>query len=78
MRDIRFGVAAAPAKRLSKVDLWLIDTGCGHDLVSREHANQMNRWIRRAAEPIQFSTANGLTQAEEVLPVFVRELGPGD
>eukprot|EP00969_Alexandrium_andersonii_P156199 6905942-Alexandrium_andersonii.AAC.1 len=68
MRDARLGVAAAPAERLSKVDLWLTDAGCGHDLASREHANQMKRWTRRAAEPIQFSTANGLAQAEEVLP----------
>eukprot|EP00969_Alexandrium_andersonii_P178127 7876061-Alexandrium_andersonii.AAC.1 len=35
----------------------------------------MKRRIHRAAEPIQFSTANGLAQAEEVLPAFVRELG---
>eukprot|EP00969_Alexandrium_andersonii_P119127 5266683-Alexandrium_andersonii.AAC.1 len=35
MRDAWLGVAAAPAQRLSKVDLWLIDTGRGHDLVSR-------------------------------------------
>eukprot|EP00969_Alexandrium_andersonii_P252745 11169981-Alexandrium_andersonii.AAC.1 len=41
MRDVRLGVASAPAKRVSKVDLWLVDTGCGHDLVSREHATQM-------------------------------------
>eukprot|EP00969_Alexandrium_andersonii_P064075 2821789-Alexandrium_andersonii.AAC.1 len=40
MRDARAGVASAPAKRVSKVALWLIDAGCGHDLVSREHANK--------------------------------------
>eukprot|EP00969_Alexandrium_andersonii_P032749 1430035-Alexandrium_andersonii.AAC.1 len=32
MRDVRLGVAAVPAQRLSKGDLWLIDTGCGRDL----------------------------------------------
>eukprot|EP00969_Alexandrium_andersonii_P107820 4756644-Alexandrium_andersonii.AAC.1 len=57
MRDARLGVAAVPAQRLSKVDLWLLDIGCGH-LVSREHATKMKRWILQAAEPIQFSTAN--------------------
>eukprot|EP00969_Alexandrium_andersonii_P286792 12678464-Alexandrium_andersonii.AAC.1 len=30
--------AAAPARQQHAVELWLIDTGCGHDLVAKPPA----------------------------------------
>ena len=57
------------------VKLWLIDTGCGHDLVSRRHALQMKKFIQRASKPITFQTAGGPAPADEVLKMYVDEFG---
>ena len=35
----------------------------------------MKQWIRKAAKPITFTTANGYTDAREVLSQFVEEFG---
>ena len=69
----RSGHAAAPVKHQEVVKLWLVDTGCGHDLVSREHARALKRGVKRASKPIQFATANGSTDATEVLELFINE-----
>eukprot|EP00974_Lingulodinium_polyedra_P006148 581402-Lingulodinium_polyedra.AAC.1 len=53
----------------SRVRLWLIDAGCGHDLVTKSEAQKMKEFVRRASVPMSFNTANGLTHADEVLPV---------
>eukprot|EP00969_Alexandrium_andersonii_P123866 5474012-Alexandrium_andersonii.AAC.1 len=55
--------------------MWLIDTGCGHDLVTKPHARMLKRWIRKAEKPIAFATANGNAEAEQILEVFVEEFG---
>ena len=34
--------------KCTAVDLWLIDTRCGHDLVSKSQVYAMNRWLERA------------------------------
>ena len=39
----------APVNR--KVDRWLVDTGCGYDLVSREHTAATRRWVRKGCSP---------------------------
>ena len=57
------------------VKLWLIDTGCGHDLVSRRHALQMKKFIQRASKPINFQTAGGPAPADQVLKMYVDEFG---
>ncbi|MFM7978716.1 MAG: hypothetical protein ACKPKO_05320, partial [Candidatus Fonsibacter sp.] len=36
------------------VDRWLIDTGCGYDLVSRDQVASVNKLIRQAAKPRTF------------------------
>ena len=73
MAEERAGHAAAPVKHQEVVKLWLVDTGCGFDLVSREHARALKRWIKRASKPVQFATANGTTDATEVLELFIDE-----
>ena len=60
-------------KHQEVVKLWLVDTGCGFDLVSRDHARALKRWIKRASKPVQFATANGTTDAKEVLELFIDE-----
>eukprot|EP00974_Lingulodinium_polyedra_P105168 10182887-Lingulodinium_polyedra.AAC.1 len=53
--------------------MWLIDTGCGHDLVTKADAQKMKKFIRKASPPMSFNTANGITHAEKVLKVDVDE-----
>ena len=49
------------------------DTGCGFGVVSRAHAKALKRCMRKAINPIQFATANGSTDAEGVLELFIDE-----
>jgi len=63
----------APVKR--KVDRWLVDTGCGYDLVSREHTTATRRWVRKAVHPRTFQTANGVTTTDKVARMTVDEFG---
>ena len=58
-----------------KVDRWLVDTGCGYDLVSKEHTASIRRWVRKAVHPRTFQTANGVTTTEKVARMTVGEFG---
>ena len=45
----------APAKTASAaVKLWLIDTGCGHDVVARWELRSLENLIREANIPLNF------------------------
>eukprot|EP00969_Alexandrium_andersonii_P003458 149018-Alexandrium_andersonii.AAC.1 len=37
--------AAVPARQQHAVKMWLIDAGCGRDLVAKPHALMLKRWI---------------------------------
>ena len=56
------------------VQMWLIDTGCGHDLVARKELKALKRLIRQANIPLNFSTANGEVPANECADLLVKEL----
>eukprot|EP00969_Alexandrium_andersonii_P117692 5205950-Alexandrium_andersonii.AAC.1 len=75
LRDQRTGSAAVPAKQQHAVKMWLIDAGCGHDLVTNPHALMLKRWIRQAEMPIALATANGSAEADQILEAFVEEFG---
>eukprot|EP00969_Alexandrium_andersonii_P055683 2454350-Alexandrium_andersonii.AAC.1 len=64
-RAVRLGEIAAPAQHTTVVQSWLVDTGCGYDLISRPRAQVLKRCIRRAMNPMQFSTAGGPADADE-------------
>ena len=66
--------AASPGKPCPMVRMWLIDTGCGHDLVSHADTVAMKRFIEKAAQPLTFHTANGDTEAHEVVNSFMAEI----
>jgi hypothetical protein len=53
---------------------WLLDTGCGHDLISQKMVG--NGPVRRLDndEIISFATANGRITTEIVAPMFCEEL----
>ena len=53
---------------------WLVDTGCGYDLVSKRETGLIKRFVSKAKVPITFHTANGPTRTDNVANIHVREL----
>ena len=74
-KDTEAAETCAVAEDGCPVKLWLIDTGCGHDLVARRELKALRRLIREAKIPLNFFTANGEVPANEAIDLFVRELG---
>ena len=52
---------AAPPKGGQKVQRWLIDSGCGHDLIGEDEASIYPMKDRSRMPFVGFSTANGKT-----------------
>ena len=59
----------------SPIHRWLIDTGCGYDLVGRREVAKLQALFRKANIPITFQTAAGLTPGTECLELQIEELG---
>ena len=55
--------ARVRTKDAELIKSWLIDTGCGHDLVSRKDLKKL------ALSPLTFNTANGKTTATQQAPL---------
>ena len=53
---------------------WLMDTGCGHDLIGRAKAKSLGVDIVKDADEIVFQTANGSTSTSDVAKIVVDEL----
>ena len=68
------GAASAKAIDADVVERWLIDTGCGHDLVAYEDVRPFKQVLRRPKVPLGFHTANGPTNTKYTVKVMVREL----
>ena len=60
--------------RETTITLWLVDTGCGHDLVSKADVYAVKRFLKAAPEVITFQTANGPSVADHVCPLRFDEL----
>ena len=56
------------------VKMWLVDTGCGYDLVSERETATIKRFVSNANIPSTFHTANGPTRTENVANIYVKEL----
>ena len=54
--------------------MWLVDTGCGYDLVSKRETTLIKRFVSKATVPITFHTANGPTRTDNVANIHGREL----
>ena len=67
-------MARGEPRSKSAVRLWLMDTGCGNDLVDRREIHALRRLIRRSNFPCTFKTANGLTKAEHEAVIVVPEI----
>ena len=46
------------------VKLWLVDTGCGHDLVSLKSVRELENMFKTGGSEVVFATANGSTPAK--------------
>ena len=57
------------------ISQWLVDTGCGHDLVDKRESESIHRWKVTAEEPQTFHTAGGPVEATEQMPMFLQDLG---
>ena len=59
---------------VSQVRLWIVDTGCGHDLISIQDKEEGCYPVAIAEEPVLFETAGGSTTAKKVVRLQVDEL----
>ncbi|MFM7990454.1 MAG: hypothetical protein ACKPKO_65165, partial [Candidatus Fonsibacter sp.] len=53
---------------------WLIDTGCGHDLLYKHEVAPYKDFFQKAKSPVVFHTANGSTTANNVARIHVTDL----
>ena len=53
---------------------WLIDSGCGWDLVQECHVAHLEDLIRTPQFTPRMWTANGVTRAEHEVPLYISEL----
>ena len=60
--------------RLGASDLWLVDTGCGHDLVSATNAKLSKGKKRTLENQVTFQTANGDAPSTHSSQIFIEEL----
>ena len=58
----------------SPIQQWLIDTGCGHDLVAIREVRALQAMFRKANIPIMFETPGGKTPGDQCLLLHVGEL----
>ena len=53
-----------------------MDSGCGHDIISRGSMTKQQKGITtEAADPIVFETANGSVETDKTCPLHVPALG---
>ena len=67
-------IAASAKGKRDMLDLWLVDTGCGHDLVSSTKVKLSGGGTRRLEKAVIFQIANGDTPSTHVAPISFREL----
>ena len=53
---------------------WLIDTGCGHDLIGKSKATSLSVDIVQDKNEIVFQTANGTTSTTDSIKYYMNEL----
>jgi hypothetical protein len=61
---------AAAVVLVSEVEEWLIDTGCGYDLVCKADVQKVLKHVEEG-EPVTFETAGGEVPARDVIPLFL-------
>ena len=64
-------VAASAKGKRDMSDLWLVDTGCGHDFISVTNVKLFGGETRRLENAVIFQTANGDTPSTRVAPIHI-------
>ena len=64
----------ASTLKATLVDLWLIDSGCTHDLVGKRTVRSLHRHMCVSGQPVSFNTANGPAKADMLVPLRSRDL----
>ena len=64
----------ATCSKDTKVRAWLIDTGCGFDLVSKADVKPIQEYVEPTTLPQTFSTANGAVDGNHQCPIQIDEL----
>ncbi len=81
---IRAGPTAAPARKLKaaaansimRARKWLMDTGCGNDIVNKHNLpKEVRQYIHAVAQGITFETANGIIETYEQICMEIPALG---
>ena len=67
-------VAASAKGERDMLDLWPVDTGCGHDLISNTNVKLSGGETKRFEKAVIFQIANGDTPSTHVAPISFREL----
>ena len=52
---------------------FIMDTGCGYDLISRNKAKKLDLEIEKNVYPMSFFTANGVTSTTDVAKIHFDE-----
>ncbi len=70
--SIGCNAAESKTKRSDKgaskyIKMWLVDTGCGHDLASKKALKDLAHLFEDAGTPVTFTTANGKTKADKTI-----------
>ena len=68
------GIAASATPKGKALELWLADTGCGHDLVGSREARDAKLKLKVSDNPMRFQTANGETLGNMVAPIRLDEI----
>ena len=67
-------VAASAKGERDMLDLWLLDSGCGHDFISNTNVKFSGGEGKRFEKAVIFQTVNGDTPSTHVAPISFREL----
>ena len=54
--------------------MWLVDTGCGYDLVPKREVALLRRFVNKAKHTITVHTENGPIVTDDVDNISVKEL----
>ena len=52
---------------------FIINTGCGHDLISKNRAKKLGLDVEKSVHPMSFFTANGVTSTSDVAKIHFDE-----
>ena len=75
MRETQHAIIAMVVKSVKPKRMkWLMDTGCGHNLVGLKVASKLGLNPRMSSEAMTFMTANGITATDQKVDLVIDEM----